>query len=317
LLDGRPLEKRRIAAVDFDGHDFTPGSLPMEQRASMNDFDLEHQRRTYQLCRLSFGALAVALVTACVPSIIDLFAMFHISLVQQIRQLAVYDWLDTPIIWGSLLGAMLLFGRWDNVSWQRRAGLLLVMNLVDVGLWFMGRGEALGLQDWGVAHAWLRANLGTALGWAEFALMASLSADYLVHLGVDPAKESGRSARSMAATGAVLWALLFCEQTDWGKGWPLQQRVMVFGGMRGRRFNPAFETFMLLNHGFRLIWTITLVQVTAMVLSATRESTRVLAEIEHDALNMPTYEPSSGWQSQDDGALDAVGVEKEMSDRLD
>src|SRR5258708_22631383 len=42
---------------------------------------------------------------------------------------------------------------------------------------------------------------------------------------------------SMAATGAVIWMLLFCERTDWSKGWPLQ-------ALHRRQF----ETF-LLQHG--------------------------------------------------------------------
>jgi hypothetical protein len=279
----------------------------------MNDFDVENQRRTYQLCRLAFGALSVSFALFCVPSILELFTLFHFPLIQQIQRSPILEWIDTPIAWGSLLGATLLFGRWDNVSWQRRAGLLLVMNLVDVSLWFISRGEALGLRDWDVGHGWLRTNLAIALAWAEFALVASLAADYLVHLGIDPARESGKSARSMAATGAVLWILLFCEQTDWRAGWPLQHKLPR--GLGIRRFRPGMETLMLLNHGFRLIWTITLVQVTAMVLSATRESSRVLSEIERDSLTMPTYEPSSGWESKDDHDLDVVSSDKE-TDRL-
>jgi hypothetical protein len=280
----------------------------------MNDFDLEQQRRTYQLCRWAFGTLAFALVLACVPSALDLLAMFRFPLIQKIRQWPIDDWIEAPVVWGSLLGATLLFGRWDHAAWQRRAGLFLVMNLVDVGMWFISRGEALGLQDWDVGHGWMRYNLGRALGWAEFSLIASLAADYLVHLGVAPAKESGKSARSMAATGALLWILLFCEQTDWRAGWPLQPRMgRAFGAPR---FRPGLETLLLLNHGFRLIWTITLVQVTAMVIAATRESTRVIGEIEKELQVAPTYEPSSGWESRDDNDPQVAKVAKDELDEL-
>jgi hypothetical protein len=163
----------------------------------------------------------------------------------------------------------LIWGRWEHVSWQRRSGLLLVMCLVDIGLWFIDHGATLGGWDAEVGHDWLRRNLGQALGWAEFALLASLSADYLVHLGFEQARESSKSARSMAATGAVLWMLLFCERTDWAAGWPLRRRP----------FGP--EGF-LLYHGSILIWAITLLQVAALVLSATRQSSLVLAEMQRE-----------------------------------
>ena len=103
------------------------------------------------------------------------------------------------------------------------------MCLVDLVLWFLdqrrrprpGRGRP----------RWFRQNLGQALGWAEFALMASLSGDYLVHLGrrVRP-RDSAKSTRSLAATGAVIWMLRFCEQTNWDAGWPLQRRAFGIQG---------------------------------------------------------------------------------------
>jgi hypothetical protein len=73
----------------------------------------------------------------------------------------------------------------------------------------------------------------------------------------------------MAATGAVLWMLLFCELTDWG-GWPLQPRPI-----------QALETLMLY-HGSHLIWAITLLQVTALVISSARQSSHVLEEMDRE-----------------------------------
>ena len=171
-----------------------------------------------------FMILAVALVLACFDSLLELFGRFEQGpgLLTWIHGSAWYQWLDTPIVWGCLIGAILLWGRWDHVSWQRRAGLFLVMNLVDVGLWFMARGDAMGARVGEFGHEWLRMNLGIALGWGEFALISSLTCDYLVHLGVDHARDSDKSTRSMAATGAMLWLLLFCQRTNWRAGWPLQ-----------------------------------------------------------------------------------------------
>ena len=245
----------------------------------MYDIEREQIRKTYQLCRLGFFFLAAALSVACFESLLDLVGRFDHGhgLLTWIHGFDWYQWLGTPITWASAIGAILLWGRWNHTSWQRRAGLFLLMNLADLVLWFIARSDTnvAGPGDFG--HLWLRDSLGHALGWGEFALMSSLSCDYLVHLGVEHARDSDKSTRSMAATGAMLWLLLFCQRTDWGAGWPLQ--VHRLRGLEGR----------LLYHGSNLIWTITLIQVTALVISAVRQSTYVLHEMdkedeEHDLL---------------------------------
>jgi hypothetical protein len=138
------------------------------------------------------------------------------------------------------------------------------MNMVDVGLWFLDRGDAMGPHAGEIGHEWLRHSVGIALGWGEFALLSSLACDYLAHLGIEHARDSDKSTRSMAATGAMVWLLYFIQHTDWKAGWPLQ--------MRHGRFLDGF----LVYYGYHLIWTITLIQVTALVVSAARQSTKVL-----------------------------------------
>jgi hypothetical protein len=139
------------------------------------------------------------------------------------------------------------------------------MCIVDLVVWFIDRGE-----NQPAGHAdWFRSNLGQALGWAEFALIASLSGDYLVHLGLTQAEDSARSTRSLAATGAVVWLLMFCELTHWDGGWPLRQR------------NMNMQSWLLFL-GSHLIWTISLIQVTALVIAAFRQSNRTLRELESE-----------------------------------
>jgi hypothetical protein len=100
--------------------------------------------------------------------------------------------------------------------------------------------------------------------------MASLSGDMLAHLGVEQAPEAGKSTRTLAATGAIVWMLLFCQQTNWRKGWPLTgQRIITL------------ETLML-DLGWNMIWTITLIQVTALTIAAARQSSRVLSEMDQE-----------------------------------
>ncbi len=236
----------------------------------MDDLEREQLRKTYQICRIGFGFTAAALVLATFASLVNVVGMFQPRLVMAISERFWYQFLDTPIVWFSLIGATLLWGRWNETSWQRRSGLLLVMSMVDVGLWFVASGEILGARAGEMGHRWLRVHLGEALGWAEFALLSSMAAGYLVHLGVEQARESDRSTRSLAASGAMLWMLLFCQRTHWGAGWPLQPR----------RFN-MFEGF-LLYHGFHLIWAITVIQVTAMVISAVQHTNRVLGEMDQE-----------------------------------
>jgi heme exporter protein D len=261
----------------------------------MFDLEREQLRKTYQLCRLGFTILAVALALACFVSLLSLYGTFDHGLGTWIRESGLSEWIDAPIVWGCLIGATLLWGRWDQVSWQRRAGLFLVMNLVDVGLWFISRADAMGPQVGEFGHEWLRASLGTALGWGEFALLSSLSCDYLAHLGVEHARDSDKSTRSMAATGAMVWLLHFCQRTDWRAGWPLQHRHVR--GLDG----------FLVEYGYNLIWAITLIQVTALVVSAVRQSTTVLEEIdredqEHDLLRSRSDQPDAFNPPQKSGA---------------
>jgi hypothetical protein len=245
----------------------------------MIDLEREHLRKTYQLCRTAFFALGVALVPA---SIMMLLAMVGLlgdpGLFRRVMNSPWNHWVSTVSVWASLVGTMLLWARWDHKSWQRRTGFLLFMCAVDTVLWFMDQSDGQGHGP-GPGN-WLRSNLGQALGWAEFALIASLTGDYLVHLGLDQAEDSARSTRSLAATGAIVWILQFCEQTNWDGGWPLRPRML---GMQG----------WLLFLGSELIWTITLVQVTALVIAAFRQSNRVLFEMhkedqDHELLRFPS-----------------------------
>ena len=250
----------------------------------MMDLEREQLRKTYQICRMGFAFLSVALGLACVTSVLPLLAFFQRDLgflIFRILRSSWFGWISVPITWGSLIGVTCLWGRWEHVSWQRRVGFLLVMSLVDGVLWFFDHAAAMGIPDVQIGHDWLRSNLGEALGWAEFALLAGLSCDYLDHLGFEQARDSGKSARAMAATGAVLWLLLFCERTDWSASWPLRQRPFWLPEER------------LLFLGFLLIWAITLMQVTALTISATRQSGYVLDEMQReDEANDPLRSPT-------------------------
>jgi hypothetical protein len=246
----------------------------------MFDTDREQARKTYQLCRFGFSSYGIALVVASIVALIDMLSIFRLEQVKWIQHLPWFSWLDTPIVWSRLIGAIILWGRWDHRSWQRRTSLLLTLCLADVVLWFVARGEALGLHQGDIGHDWLRHIIREAMSWGRMALLSSLAGDYLVHLGVENARESDKLTRSMTVTGALVWMLFVCQQTNWA-AWPLQLRG--FGNLES----------MLLLHGFSLIYTITLIQVTALVVSAARQSTVVLAEMDREDQEDDLLRPQS------------------------
>ncbi len=241
----------------------------------MFEEEREQFRKNYQLCRLGFGITAVGLVLACIDSLLGLFGKLQPHFFTSLTDSPWYVWLQTPITWCPLFGVSLLRGAWDQTSWRRRSSLLLLMCMADLGLWFFSRGESLGLPFGHDNHSWLRAHMGDALGWSQFALLSSLSGVYLAHLGVEQARDSDKATRSMVVTGAALWMIQFCQQTNWAAGWPLQPRRL------------GLEWF-LLQHGWSLIWTIILIQVTGLVLSAARQTRHVLDEMaREDQANDP------------------------------
>lgn len=241
----------------------------------------EQERSRYRLCRLGLVFQSIGLCIAAVTSLIFLPAFFFRNrLLIWLLHTPVWKWSDAPVVWSCLVGWYLLWGRWREPGWMRRSGLLLAMGGVDVALWMMTHGAELGLRTGDVGHKWLRDNLGQALGWAEFALSASLACDVLTHLGVARAEETGRSTRSLASTGAAVWLLGFCFQTDWASGWPLTHR-------------PVFtvETF-LLELGSILIGTITLIQVAALSIAAAKRCSEVLDDMDKEDRDNDPFKPA-------------------------
>ena len=145
-------------------------NLNLRPHIGMIDLEREHLRKTYQICRIGFSILTAALVPACLHSLLLMIgALLHdrnlLILVHKIANSPCKEWIETLSVWGSLIGTMLLWGRWDHKSWQRRTGLLLVLSLIDLVSWFVEHGKGNDPE----LHAWFRENLGEALGWAEFA----------------------------------------------------------------------------------------------------------------------------------------------------
>jgi len=243
----------------------------------MSEQRFDDYLKTYTLCRTAFLFLAIGLVPAAFLQL--LFVVGKVGDPQisfWLRQARWLDWVSTLTTWTVLIGTTLLWGRWDNKSWQRRTTALMTMGLIDVGIWFLDLGATPAFSE----SAWFRSQVGYALGWAELALLASLSGDFLTHLGLEQAEESAKSTRSLAASGAMIWLLVFCEVANLRAGWPIKPHGQV----------PR-QTYLLLL-GAELISTICLIQVTALVVAALRQSDRQIRDMateeRDDVFTLPT-----------------------------
>ncbi len=240
----------------------------------------DQERSRYRLCRLALIFQTIGLSIATMTYLIGLPAiLFRPRPLVWLLHSPVWRWIDAPVVWSCLIAWYLFWGRWREPSWMRKSGLLLAMGVVDVALWTMTHGTDLGLRTGEVGHQWLRENLGTALGWAEYALSAGLACDVLTHLGVKRAEETGRSTQSLASTGAAVWLFGFCLQTNWSAGWPL---------MRG----PLFMEALLLELGSMLIATITLIQIAALSIAAAKRCSEVLDEMDKEDRDNDPFKPA-------------------------
>ena len=273
---------------------FPPGSeFPEWPSHTWDDPDAERAllRRRLRRCRLGFSALGVALVIASL-STIGFLIMFFSGQRQQLGVLlGLPHWElieQAAVVWGSLLGVALLWGRWPDENWQRRSGLLLMMCLADAVLWGLDHAAGLGLHG-EIGHEWFRRSLGTAIGWSEFALIASLAGDMAAHLGEPQSIDFAKAVRSLATTGAMVWFLYFYFRTNWTPPpplplWPLHERP-INGG-----------TIMLLL-GWWVLSAILLVQVTGLCLLAGRCCGRRLREMaaEDRANDLLPSRSEAGW----------------------
>jgi hypothetical protein len=254
---------------------------PLEQRAQL--------RRNIQKFRLGFSILGLALVVCSLSTIGNLILVFARQQAPIGAQPGIPHWrlIEGGIItWGSLLGVFLLCGRWPDTNWQRRSGILMLMCLVDAVLWTLDHALELGLHGDKIGHEWFRESLGTALGWSEFALIASLAADTAAHLGEPQATDLSKSVRSLATTGAMVWFMYFYFMTRWHPFlWPLQHRG----------HNPG--TLMLLL-AWLVLGAINLVMVTGLSLMAGRCCARALREMakQDRAQDLLPSRSEAGWE---------------------
>jgi hypothetical protein len=246
-------------------------------------------RRGLSRHRFGFSLLGLALVVASLSTIGELIMIFARQRLNLGAVLGIPRWdliEESVVVWGSLLGVALLCGKWPDESWRKRSGLLLIMCLADAVLWGLDNAADLGLHDGQVDHEWLRQALGRAIGWSEFALIASLAGDSASHLGEPQSIDFAKAVRSLATTGAMVWFMYFYVRTNWNPPiWPLRSRPLDPNG---------FMLFL----GWVVLAAILLVQVTALTLLAGRCCGRTLRQMaaEDKAADLLPSRSEAGWE---------------------
>ncbi len=224
-------------------------------------------RPRYQLCRAGFGLIALSLGLLCAAKVSFLALLFGAHKeVMALHSHPAWLWLvDAPITWGSLVGAYLLWGRWKIPSWQRKAGLLLLMNALDAGMWTIDHAEQFGFEITRLDLDWTFFVVASGLGWVELMMAAFLAAELCAHLGRHDAVDSSRAAHSLAIIGIVFWGILALSQTDWN-AWPLRPRMTA-----------EIQILLLLSTVLMIILTF---QVTVLSLTASRLCGGYLKELD-------------------------------------
>lgn len=187
--------------------------------------DSEHDSISprYWICSAGFWIAGAALALLSLIGAVTLWAFLTGD--QRLWVALQQPWctwgVELPITAGALLGSYLLWGRWTDAHWQRRAGLLVLLNLLDSIHWGLSQASLMGVQAANLGHPWLAHNLVMIFGWIEFYLFADLAAEVASHLGVKAAPDAGRTARQFSTAGLAVSIIYLVTQTRWEAGWPL------------------------------------------------------------------------------------------------
>jgi uncharacterized membrane protein len=250
--------------------------IPGTRANTVMDLELEQLRPRYGLCRAGFGLIALSIALLCLSNACHLAQLLSQNpFLKQFLDSSFWNWaVGAPITWASLLGSYLLWGRWKEPEWQRRAGLLVLMNFIDLITWFVQNREAFGLGTGELRHAWLMNQVTVILGWSEMLLMSGLATDLILHLGEEQQPEISRASQTLSILGLGLAVIMLLLRTAWD--WPL------------RPLPPNHLTIMMYL-GSELLMTMTAFQVTAVSIMAARRCGQYLRELDryesnHDLL---------------------------------
>lgn len=236
------------------------------------DLERDERRYRYRFCRAGFALLALGLAFLCLDAcgVLGFLLTFDPRIRAAIRS-EWWDWfVGAPIPWATLIGSYLLWGRSTDASWQRRAGVLVLLNASDVVSWAIAHNAQLGLGLEELRHEWLLTQITSGLGWVEYMLIVSLAVEMTRELGKRSDADAGMATQTLATIGLVFWLISFVTRTDWTQ-WPLVEKQFV----------PAkLPVILLIGLGMNLLTTITAFHVTAHCISAYRQCSLALAYID-------------------------------------
>lgn len=251
----------------------------------------EDHRPRYRLLKLAFtlGAIALGLQSAEVA--LQLLAGFGgVRDLQRLMNDPRWGlFVGTPITWLAVVSAYLLIGRWRDPRWNRRVGLLVVMNTFDLLLWASEAGPALGVHLVAIQNDWVR-HLVRVLQWFELLIFAALAAQVALHLGRRQAAHYAGSVRTFCIVGVVIWAILLVGATTWTV-WPPVFRI-------------ASIEMLLLYLGSFAILGLAAYQTTILCILAARSCGEALADLhkadnDHDLLRSRS-DNSADWPAHRD-----------------
>lgn len=270
----------------------------------MFDLESDYEKHSYGISSLAFGCFALALACAGAYHVVMLIALFDPGGRPAFLSSA---WLGFGVSTGinlvCILGYYLVWHVSADAGWRRRSGMLIVMGMVDLGLWgieyrpqiakLLGFGEIAASQR----HAWLLLQIGFGLGWVELMYVSGLAWSLLAHFhkldhnpgdAIDkpapveydwdsPVREMnipylnsmvGNGAMVLARAGMIEWIVLLVFFADW-RHWPMNW--LVANNMR--------HLFALLFLGLQAVYAIVLLKAAFLAFSASVFSRRKLRSL--------------------------------------
>jgi hypothetical protein len=182
------------------------------------------QRPRYWLCAFAFGFVGVAALLLSVHSGLMFAAYLQ-------RDMTLLDLLGKPFwaylvalpsLYAAVIGSYLLWGRWIDAGWQRRAGAFVLLSLINAVAGTILNADALGFELMPADERWSVGTVFQLFGWVKLWLAASLAAEVASHLGVSTARPLGYHAARLAIIGLLATAIGFVVLTEWQAGLPLR-----------------------------------------------------------------------------------------------
>jgi hypothetical protein len=237
----------------------------------------DSQRPRYLLCSIGFWLLTVSFGLLGLCNALPLIGVINND--NRIFQVMSQRWwtlsISLPLSYMGLLGSYLLWGRWSDMSWQRRAGLMVLLSLLNSIAATLIRADDLGFVARIEPAKHTLSVMIDSFGWVKLFLAASLATEVASQLGRPTISEAGRLSERVALFGLALCVALTIVHTSWRDGWPLQRL-------------PARDPFVLLGElGAVLLKALSAAQVATLCFLAAIESRRtwrllVIAESELD-----------------------------------